>query len=170
MRRAFTLVEAIATIAVLLLVAGVAVPNLVRVREGQRRRSVIAALERLPELARVRARERGEAVAVRIETDAAVLVAGAGGDSEAEITRVPLLGLVTLEPVVAAEPVADETEWEWRVQPDGTAPTRDARLVDGATEWTARFEPDGRLRWLDADEVAATEDSWPAGERVDRGQ
>ncbi len=169
MRRAFTLVEAIATIAVLSLVVAIVAPNLARVRDGQRRRAVIAALERLPETAKARARDRGEAVALRLEDDAAVLTAS-WDDTETEIARVSFLGLVSLEGSDSRAATGDATPWEWVVQPDGTASRRDAILSDNGVSWTARFESDGRLRWVSAESTESEEDSWSAGERVERGQ
>ncbi|MFM7319895.1 MAG: Tfp pilus assembly protein FimT/FimU [Armatimonadota bacterium] len=170
MRRAFTLVEAIATIAVLLLVSAIAAPNLSQVRAGQRRRAVIAALERLPLTAKVRARERGEPVSLRIEDGSAVLIAGSGTDTESEIGRVDFQGLITVETVATEDASETDAGWEWTVQPDGTAPMREATLDDGSTAWTARFEPDARLRWIGSGDDSTSEDSWAAGERVDRVQ
>jgi len=168
-RRAFTLVEVIAITTILLLIAAIAAPNYVAIRRGQNERALTASLERLPAEARVEAKRSGVPVALMCDTESFWIESRAADDDPVEIRRLPIGTDTTIDSVRQGGLDVDLTSFEWIVQPDGTANSADIMLRFGDRPRTLRLGRVGDVRWIDNGGDEVTEESWTAGERVNRG-
>lgn len=167
-RRAFTLVEAIAITAILLLIAAIATPNYVAIRRGQDERALAAALERLPAQARIEARRSGVPVALRCDDESFWIESTPADSDPVELRRVPLQGDVVVDGLRQSGEDLSSDSFSWVVQPDGTAGNAEITLRFGDRSRTLRLGRVGDARWIDGSLEDIDQDSWPAGERVNR--
>jgi len=163
------LVETIAVTAVLLLISTIAAQNYVAIRRGQDERALAASIERLPTEARIEARRGGLPVALRTDGESLWLEQIPAEGDPAELRRVTLRGDVAVESTRMAGIDTDPGQFEWVVQPDGTSASADLGIRFGDRQRTLRLGRVGDARWSDGAIEDAPEESWPAGERVNRG-
>lgn len=168
-RRAFTLVEMIAITAILLLIAAIATPNYVAIRRGQNERALTASLERLPAEARVEAKRTGVPIALMCDSESFWIESRPSDSDPVEIRRLPLGTDTTVDSLRQGGLDVDTASFEWIVQPDGTANSAEFTLRFGDRPRTLRLGRVGDVRWMDNGGDEVIEESWTAGERVNRG-
>ncbi len=168
-RRAFTLVEVIAITAILLLIAAIATPSYVAIRKGQNERALSASIERLPVEARIEARRSGLPVALLCDSESFWIESRPADSDPVEIRRIALGPETAVDSLRQSGLDVDPTSFEWIVQPDGTANSADINMTFGNRVRTLRLGRVGDSRWIEGGVDENTEESWPAGERVNRG-
>lgn len=170
MRRAFTLIEMMVVISILLLLSAWVAPNLVAIERSRALREREAALLRLPAEAREEALRSKAPVALRIESAQIVLERTPADQEPQEIKRVSLGNELSVRSVRQRGETQSPDGWQWVVYPDGSSVEASLDLSEGSSERTLVLPARGEARWESADDDAEDEETdWPAGEIAARG-
>ncbi|CAN5578893.1 hypothetical protein BH11ARM2_BH11ARM2_24240 [soil metagenome] len=161
-RRAFTLIELMVVIAVLVMMASIAVPSVVALQRSRAERSTLESVGRLPSEARIRAREKGKTVTLAYES------------SQGELTLTQddeQVGTVSLGNALQVNSVdlddTDKSTSDVKFYEDGTADPATIRLTAGGSQRYLRIDKDGSSRWVD-EPPQTNDERWQAGELEQR--
>lgn len=166
--QAFTLIELIVVLFVLLLITTAIVPSVVALQRSRRLKSLEARIIRLPLEARNEAARSGTPMRLRVDGAALVLDrAPTNGESE-EIKRVALGNSVQVEDAQQGGRPIGTDSWQWTVYPDGSAEDGGLQFVERSTRKSLVLFSDGRARWLSGDLPDQSQDRWPVGQLQQR--
>lgn len=167
-RRAFTLVELIVVLFVLVLLTTAVVPSVVALQRSRRLKSLEARVVRLPLQARNAAARSGTPVRLRVDGDALVLDRAPLNGAPEEITRVALGTSLQVEDVRTGGLSANTDSWQWTVYPDGSAEDGGVQFVERSARKALVLSSDGRAQWVTGDLPDRSRDRWPAGQLQSR--
>ena len=163
-RRAFTLVELIVVLFILLLMTTAVVPRVVALQKSRRLKDMEARIIRLPVEARNEAVRAATPVRLRVDGAALVLERAPLNGTPEEVKRVPLGTGIGVDSVEQDGQPANVGSWQWTVYPDGSADAGGIQFGEGASEKSLVMSSDGSARWVIGDLPDGTPERWPAGQ------
>jgi type II secretion system protein H len=164
----FTLVEMSVVIAVLVLMTGIVVPNLVALKRSRDLATLEASVARLPVDARNEARTARVPVALRVDNGALVLERRPTNADPQEVTRVALNDDLKVDSARTGDQTIDFGSWTWTVYPDGSAEAAGLTFVEGQDRKAMVLSADGGAQWINGDLPDQGTDTWPAGQLEQR--
>lgn len=163
-RRAFTLVELIVVLFVLLLITTAIVPRVVALQKSRRLKDMEAKIIRLPAEARNEAVRSGVPVSLRVDGAALVLDRTPISGQPEEVRRLALNAGIQVSTVEKAGQPANSGTWQWTIYPDGSADSGGIEFAEGAAEKSLLLSADGSGQWLHRNLPEGLPERWPAGQ------
>ena len=162
--RAFTLIELVVILFVLVLITTAIMPRVVALGRSRRVKSLEARVARLPGEARNEAVRSRRPVRLRVDGDALVVERVPPSGAVEIVQRVGLGGIMQVEDARQDGRDADTGSWQWTVYPDGSADNGGLEFAEGSQERALQLSSDGSARWLPRGLPDAAPDRWPAGQ------
>ena len=162
--RAFTLIELVVILFVLVLLTTAIVPRVVALGRSRRVKDLEARVARLPGEARNEAVRSGRPVRLRVDGDALVMERVPAIGAAETIRRVGLGGVMQVEDARQDGQEAGTSSWQWTVNPDGSADDGGLGFAEGAEERSLLLSSDGSARWLRRGLPDTAPNRWPAGQ------
>lgn len=161
--RAFTLIELVVVLFVLLLLATAVVPRAVALQRSRRLKDREGRIARLPALCRNEAVRAGVPVRLRADGSALVMERAPVGGAAEEVRREPLGAGLTLDAAQSDGRFVDAGAWQWTVYPDGSGDSGGLEFAEGASRKSLRLPSGGGARWVAGDLPDTLPERWPAG-------
>ena len=170
-RRGFTLVEIMTVVIVLATIAAIMAPNLASSVKTNSKRSYLAAIDRMPALAKQLALTNGSTATLIIDEDGAMSIQQQldTNDDPQTSDRVAANALLSPDRFVVGTNETSETEWQIRFFPDGTSDRGGIEFDDNGNRWYLSVDGQGNGRVQAGELPDLSEDRWEAGDNVQRG-
>jgi type II secretory pathway pseudopilin PulG len=181
-RHAYTLIEMVVVTAIIMIMAGLILPNMVAVKASRELRSEQAALQRLPTEARNEAVKVKQIVDLRIEGDYIIMErTDPQTTSTTEVKRIPIgnqlspqaaqlltAGIVP-SPNATSAGSSDVASWKWQAYADGTSDSGGLTFTVGGSQQQSLVIPaDNQAHWIVGPLPQPTDQSWTAGDLEQR--
>ena len=182
-RRAFTLIEMVVVTMIILIMAGLILPNMVAITQSREMRSELAALQRMPTEARNEAAKARQVVDLKMDGDYLVMEKTdpqtqetteikrlqIGSQFLAETAQLQVVGVPTVL-MQNNSGSTDVASWKWSAYPDGTADSGGITFEVGPkrTQQSLYIPADGEARWVTGPLPQPTEQAWTAGDLEQR--
>lgn len=167
-RRGFTLVEIVVVCAILIVIAGAIVPNLLTITQSRNLKDLEGNVARLPAEARNEAIQTQTPVRLRFSGTTIVMEeVPADGDPQ-QVKEVDLGDSLQVDTVQLNGKPSDVGSWEWTVNPDGSADSGGVEFSEGQAHKSLILSPTGTAQWISGDLPDQSQDQWPAGQLLQR--
>jgi prepilin-type N-terminal cleavage/methylation domain-containing protein len=168
-RQGFTLIEMVVVVAIIAMMAGLILPNLVAFQQSRNLHDAQAALLRLPAEAKNEAVKSKTTTTLRVEGSDIVLERKnvETGDPE-EVKRVPVGAGMQVESAQKGSDSTDVASWTWQAFPDGTTDSGALTFRIGSAEQYLYLPAQGAARWGTDALPQPSDETWAAGDLEQR--
>lgn len=170
-------------VAVLMIIAGLIVPNFLAIKRSRDARTTEANLLRFAMQVHIEAAKRNAPVRLRVDGEDLVMEqVPEGSANPQEIKRFNLDGELRVDSVQSVTQsaaanqgntrlnVVDAGSWQWAVYPDGTADRGGVELTFGSVQKALVLNADGTAQLINGHLTDVSSDVWSAGQLSYRGQ
>ncbi|GAB4459655.1 MAG: hypothetical protein OHK0029_22490 [Armatimonadaceae bacterium] len=168
-KSAYTLIEMMVVVSILLVLASVILPNLAAIESSRRFREQEAALLRLQREARNEALRARVPVAIRLDGGVVVMERTPLDEDPVEVRRIELTEDFKVAKTRLGNDSTDSESWAWKTYPDGSADTCGLEFEEGEAVRSLLLPAQGDGRWSDGELPEVLDERWAAGELEQRG-
>jgi type II secretory pathway pseudopilin PulG len=164
----FTLIELTVVCAILIVIAGAIVPNLLTLTQSRSLKDLEGNVARLPVEARNEALKSQNPVRLRISGTMLVMEQVPATGDPIQVKQVDLGENLQIDTVQLNGKPSDIGSWEWTVYPDGSADSGGIQFTEGKAEKSMVLSQNGTSQWISGELPDQTQDQWPAGQLLQR--
>jgi prepilin-type N-terminal cleavage/methylation domain-containing protein len=173
-RSAFTLIELLIVLTILIVTAAAVMPRVVAYEESQRAKALEASIIRLPIEARNEAVKSQVPVRIRVDGDMLMMermpLDITGTQQPQTVKQLSLGNDIQVENVQTQDSAGTSSSWAWTAYPDGSADTGGIQFVINSAEKSLVLPAKGDPQWVDGPLPDQTQQKWQAGSLATRSQ
>ncbi|MBX7134916.1 MAG: type II secretion system GspH family protein [Fimbriimonadaceae bacterium] len=171
LRRAFTLIEMLAVILVVAMIAAIAMPNLASMVKSGRQRNFLQSLERMTVDAQQSAMSTRSTVTLSVQNGSLVAETGTTNTTDGRpVARLEAVEGISIDKYRLGTEEVGDGDWQVKFYADGTSDSAGLELTDASgAQWSFLIDPKKGRGHLGQGELPVDSgDKWPAGDYVAR--
>lgn len=169
LKKGFTLIELVAVITVLAVLAALVVPRIVTLRDSADRQAFFAEVRQVASVARELAQQRNETATLRYDSDLpgfTIELETEDGDAET-VREIVALAEITVENLRVNGEDRTESDWEVLFFADGRSDSGSIEVLASGLLYHLRIDRAGRSTWAPGEAPEDTQ-KWEAGDLEQR--